>query len=105
MVSPIILYPAAGTFSISILPAAPTNKSSIPGTCFSSAAAMAMAGKICPPVPPPAIMAFIFIYAVAFDGEADTGTGVANGSTIFPSVCSTFRATLNTIPIAQQVNK
>ena len=53
---PSILYPAAGTFSISILPIAPTNNISVPGLICSTARAMAMAGKICPPVPPPLII-------------------------------------------------
>src|SRR5579875_386647 len=53
---PFISYPACGTFSISILPTAPTNNISLAGFIFFNALAMAMAGKICPPVPPPAII-------------------------------------------------
>ena len=52
---PFILYPACGTFSISIFPFAPTNNISISGAFLFNALAIAMAGKICPPVPPPAI--------------------------------------------------
>src|SRR5688572_3735206 len=55
MFSPTIRYPAAGTFSISILPRAPTKRISFLALVFFKAFAMAMAGKICPPVPPPLI--------------------------------------------------
>src|SRR5690606_9990196 len=54
--SPSILNPAAGTFSISIRPFAPTNKNSASASRLRKACAIAMAGKICPPVPPPLIM-------------------------------------------------
>ena len=51
--NPSIGYPAAGTFSISIRPLAPTNRISAAGATSLIAFAMATAGKICPPVPPP----------------------------------------------------
>src|SRR5690606_33394507 len=53
---PTISYPAAGTLSISIFPLAPTNRSTVSGAKRFNALAMAMAGKICPPVPPPLMM-------------------------------------------------
>jgi len=56
MSNPLIAYPACGTFSISILSFAPTNKMSIVVSIFFKAFAIAIAGKMCPPVPPPAIM-------------------------------------------------
>ena len=56
---PMILYPAAGTFSISILPVAPTKRISVSGLSSFSLFAMEMAGKMCPPVPPPLMMARI----------------------------------------------
>ena len=58
---PSILYPACGTFSISIFPLAPTNSTSVPVSFFRIALAIAMAGKICPPVPPPAMIIRLFI--------------------------------------------
>jgi hypothetical protein len=59
--SPMILYPACGTFSISIFPFAPTNNTSIELSFFFKALAIAIAGKICPPVPPPAIIKRLLI--------------------------------------------
>ena len=53
---PSIGYPAAGTRLISIRPFAPTNKMSASGKRLFNALAMLMAGKICPPVPPPLMM-------------------------------------------------
>ena len=53
MFNPTILYPACGTFSISIFPFAPMNKNSAFGNLFLISSAMATAGKMCPPVPPP----------------------------------------------------
>ena len=58
--NPIIMNPAAGTFSISILPSAPTNNISISLFTAFNALAMAMAGKMCPPVPPPLITTRMF---------------------------------------------
>src|SRR5690606_19370138 len=55
MGSPVISYPAAGTFSISIFPSAPTKRKRVSGALSFTAFAMAMAGKMCPPVPPPLI--------------------------------------------------
>src|SRR5689334_12695764 len=57
---PCIVYPAWGTFSISIFPLALTNSISIDGCSLRNACAIATAGKICPPVPPPAIIIFLF---------------------------------------------
>jgi len=45
-----------GTFSISIFPFAPMKRISVKGSSFLSAFAMASAGNMCPPVPPPAMM-------------------------------------------------
>src|ERR1700761_1858402 len=59
MLSPIILYPADGTFSISIRPLAPTNNISEAGSSCFKALAIAIAGKMCPPVPPP-LMIILF---------------------------------------------
>jgi len=56
-----ILYPAAGTLSISILPFAPTNKMSVSAASNFRALAIAIAGKICPPVPPPLIITFFAV--------------------------------------------
>ena len=53
---PFIGYPASGTFSISILPLAPTKRISELGLIALIAFAIAIAGKICPPVPPPLII-------------------------------------------------
>lgn len=58
MGSPKISKPSLGTFSISILLMAPTNRNRAPGNFIFSALAMATAGKICPPVPPPLKMNF-----------------------------------------------
>ena len=62
---PMILYPAAGTFSISILPSAPTKRISLSGLASRSFSAIERAGKMWPPVPPPLIIAFIFLYSIA----------------------------------------
>ena len=56
--SPTISKPASGTFVISILPNAPTKRNLVLGLNFFIAFAIAMAGKICPPVPPPEIITF-----------------------------------------------
>src|SRR5690606_3367397 len=53
---PSIGKPAAGTFSISIFPSAPTNRNWASLSRSRTALAMAMAGKMCPPVPPPEII-------------------------------------------------
>src|SRR5687768_7077005 len=53
---PIILYPSLGTLSISILPIAPINNIVSVGSAFIIALAIATAGKIWPPVPPPAMI-------------------------------------------------
>ena len=51
--SPLMAYPAAGTFSISIRPLAPTNRMSHCGCRRLISSAMAKAGWMWPPVPPP----------------------------------------------------
>ena len=56
MGNPTISYPACGTFSISIFPTAPTNNMETDGFLRLISSAMATAGKICPPVPPPEII-------------------------------------------------
>ena len=61
---PTILYPAAGTFSISIFPSAPTKRISVSGFSSFSLSAMEMAGKMCPPVPPPLTMALMALYSL-----------------------------------------
>ena len=53
---PIILYPAAGTRCISILPNAPTKSISALGRFAFMAFAIETAGNMCPPVPPPLTM-------------------------------------------------
>ena len=60
---PTILKPACGTFSISIFPFAPMNKNSASGNLFLISSAMAIAGKICPPVPPPLIKMRISLFS------------------------------------------
>src|SRR4030095_17212026 len=60
--NPMILYPACGTFAISIFPFAPTNNISIVLSFFFKALAFAIAGKICPPVPPPAIIILLLMH-------------------------------------------
>lgn len=72
MGSPTISKPSLGTFSISILPMAPTKRNWAPGNLIFSALAMATAGKICPPVPPPLKMNFGgFWDGVVFFGVVD----------------------------------
>ena len=82
---------------------------------------MAMAGKICPPVPPPAIIIrfrHVLCYASAISSTSSNSSSDSSSSstvfyffclllllTFFPSSCSTFRATLKIIPIDKQVNK
>ena len=56
MGNPLMSYPAAGTRCISILPNAPTKSICASGRLAFRALAMATAGKICPPVPPPLII-------------------------------------------------
>ena len=56
---PLIGYPAAGTFSISMRLSAPTNNISASGHFTFIALAIEIAGKICPPVPPPLIKTLI----------------------------------------------
>src|SRR3546814_1657248 len=51
-----ISYPSSVTFSMSIFPLDPTNSSTLSGARRVDALAMAIAGKICPPVPPPLMM-------------------------------------------------
>ncbi len=51
--NPFILKSALGTISISILLIAPTNKTFVSGFIFLKPLAIARAGYICPPVPPP----------------------------------------------------
>ena len=51
--NPLISYPAAGTRCISILPRAPTKRIFASGRFALIALAIDIAGKICPPVPPP----------------------------------------------------
>ena len=66
---------AAGTFSISIRPSAPTNNISAWGTCLLISFAIATAGKICPPVPPPlsiTLSAFKFFLCFIFCTSAYT---------------------------------
>ena len=58
--SPTILNPELGTFSISILSSAPTNRNLTSFSFLSIAFAIAIAGKICPPVPPPLIITLSF---------------------------------------------
>ena len=60
--NPSILNPAAGTFSISILPSAPTKRISLSGLISLSWDAIEMAGKMWPPVPPPLMMTRIGLY-------------------------------------------
>ena len=91
--NPFILYPACGTFSISIFPFAPTNKISISGSVFFKAFAIAIAGKICPPVPPPAMMTLLIHLSIICYTDL----------CLFPSR-STFLATLKIIPMDKQVN-
>ena len=69
---PMISKPSLGTFSISILPMAPTKRNWAPGNLIFSALAMATAGKICPPVPPPLKINLVefwtgVVFLVAFD--------------------------------------
>jgi hypothetical protein len=59
-------YPAFGTFSISILPWAPINNMSILLSSCLSAFAIEMAGKICPPLPPPLIIIFLALSSIIF---------------------------------------
>ena len=74
MCKPSILYPACGTFSISIFPLAPTNKILTFGFLLLISSAIAIAGKICPPVPPPEITtrSIIVIYLSAFGSAVDS---------------------------------
>ena len=58
---PLISYPASGTRVISILPSAPMKSISASGCFALTAFAILMAGKICPPVPPPLIIIFMVI--------------------------------------------
>ena len=85
--SPIILNPAAGTFSISILPSAPTNSISLCGFASFSLCAIDRAGKICPPVPPPLMIALIFLYCPIY---------ILNVSSVIPGcqTCQGHRARL-----------
>ena len=75
--SPMISKPSLGTFSISILPMAPKNRNWAPGNFIFSALAMATAGKICPPVPPPLKMNFgAFWDGVVFLSLVDTADDI-----------------------------
>ena len=51
--SPLILYPFSGIFCISILWLDPTNRISEEEKFLRNSSAIEIAGKICPPVPPP----------------------------------------------------
>src|SRR5690554_5045354 len=64
--SPSILYPASGTFVISIFPSAPINKISALGYSNLIRFAIAIAGKICPPDPPPEIITLLMLILFSF---------------------------------------
>ncbi|CCY11548.1 uncharacterized protein BN460_01623 [Porphyromonas sp. CAG:1061] len=63
--SKMISYPAAGTFSSSIRPLAPTKVTSHSGYRRFISLAIEMAGNICPPVPPPLMITLVSFVLMA----------------------------------------
>ncbi len=107
--SPTILYPAAGTRSISMRPSAPTNNISTSGIRRRNALAIDSAGKMWPPVPPPLISTFIG-RCVCYRNSTGLLARSSSGSALSSSFiccdvpfCTAVRLTLSIMPNAIDV--